>query len=473
MIAPDNAEGDTLQPAPFRQLRPWLHHLHDSDRLFVATPGTKLRHGVAALAKRLQRSSAVVCPSPDGHSIPVIANLLCDRGWFAEAMGVPEPDLLERYRAAAEAPLACREVSEAPVQDVVHRDDIDLCRMLPIPTHNELDSGPYITAGLFISRHPTTGEQNVCIHRCQISGPDRIGLLILPRHTAAFYRAAEADNEPLEVAIVIGVDPLTLLSSQAIAPLGQDELEIAGALHGVPLDVVRCRTNEVRVPADAEIVIEGRLLPQVREPEGPFGEFPQYYGPREDQHVMQVDAVTHRHRPIFHTILGGGLEHLLLGAIPREATLLSHLRRSFPNVRDVHLTQGGVCRYHLVVQLEKRSEGEAKNVALAAFGAHYDVKHVVVVDPDVNIHDDADVQWAISTRFQADRDLIVVSGTQASKLDPSTDKGVGAKMGFDATVPLDADPLTFKRIRVPGEDTLDLDAVRQGELSGGLREILG
>ncbi|MFN0262772.1 UbiD family decarboxylase [Tepidamorphus sp. 3E244] len=461
-----------MSTAPFHDLRPWLRHLAETDRLTITKPGVKLKHEVAAIAKRLQHDSAVLCPSPDGHDIPVMANLLCHRSWFAEALGVSESDLLERYRTAAENPIACNEVSEAPAQEVVH-EEVDINRLLPVPTHNELDSGPYITAALLISRNPRTGEQNVAIHRCQVSGPNRIGLLLLPRHTLAFHRVAEEAGDALDVALVIGIDPLTLLSSQAIAPLGQDELEIAGALHGRSLDVVKCRSNEVRVPANSEIVLEGRLLPKTFEPEGPFGEFPQYYGARSNQHVIEVDVVTHRRNPIFHTILGGGMEHLLLGAVPREATVLSLLKRSFPNVRDVHLTQGGVCRYDLVVKIEKRSEGEAKNVILGAFGAHYDIKHVTVVDTDVDIHNPNDVKWAVSTRFQADRDLVVVSGAQGSKLDPSTDKGVSAKMGLDATIPLEADEFTFKRIRVPGEDEVDLDALAHPDSASLVTQMLG
>jgi 2,5-furandicarboxylate decarboxylase 1 len=173
---------------------------------------------------------------------------------------------------------------------------------------------------------------------------------------------------------------------------------------------------------------------------------------------MQVDAVTHRERPIFHMIVGGGLEHLLLGAIPREATILATLRRSFPGVEDVHLSLGGVGRYHLYVRLRKTQEGEAKNVLLGAFAAHYDIKHAVVVDTDVDIHDPREVEWAVATRFQADRDLVVVAHAQGSKLDPSARDGVGAKMGLDATAPLDAPPMKFTRIRVPGEAEVDLAA---------------
>jgi 2,5-furandicarboxylate decarboxylase 1 len=370
------------------------------------------------------------------------------------------------------SPLPWQEVTSAPVQEVVHR-EVELGTQLPLPTHNEHDNGAYITAGLCIARNPATGVQNVSLHRLQLSGPNRLGALLLPRHTHIFYEMAERAGQPLDVAIVIGVDPLTLLSSQAIAPLDFDELTIAGALHGVPLRMVKCVTSELRVPAEAEIVVEGRMLPQVREPEGPFGEFPQYYGERAKRHVIEVTAVTQRKDALFHTIVGGGLEHLLLGGIPREATLLAHLRRSFPNVRDVHLARGGVCRYHLYVQIAKRQEGEAKNVMMGAFAGHYDVKHVIVVDEDVDIHNPTEVEWAVATRFQADKDLVIVPESQGSKLDPSTRNGVGAKMGMDATKPLDADEMKFKRIRVPGEDKIDLAKAVRPVPAASWRKALG
>ncbi|GJE44573.1 UbiD family decarboxylase [Methylobacterium soli] len=446
-------------PTPVRSLREWLDRLAETGRLSVARPGIGLRHEAAAVANRLDGSRASLFPQPGGHPGTIVSGLVSSRAWMAEALGTAQDRLVAHFQRAAAEPLPWRERETAPAQEMVHREGIDILKLLPVPTLNEHDSGPYISAGLMISRDPETGVQNVAILRCQISGPDRIGVLVLPRHTDNFYRKAEAQGQGLEVALVVGVDPACLLASQAIVPLGRDELEIAGALTGQPLDVVKCLTNDVRVPAEAEIVIEGRLLPEVREPEGPFGEFPQYYGERAKRHVMQVDAVTHRRNPIFHMIVGGGLEHLLLGAIPREATILATLQRSFPGVENVHLSLGGVGRYHLYVRLRKSQEGEAKNVLLGAFAAHYDIKHAVVVDTDVDIHDPKEVEWAVSTRFQADRDLVVVANAQGSKLDPSTRDGVGAKMGLDATAPLDAPPMKFTRIRVPGEAEVDLGAV--------------
>ena len=442
-------------PQPFRTLRDWLDHLAASERLAVVKPNANLRFEVAAYAKRLDGLRATVFPKPGGHPMPVVSGLVSDRGWIAEAMGVEPAEVLARFQEAALNPLPWQETASAPAQEVVHR-EIDLVRQLPLPTHNEHDGGPYISAGLMIVRNPKTGKQNVSIHRCQLTGPNRLGVLLLPRHTYMFFDMAEQAGQPLEAAIVVGIDPLTLLASQAIAPMDFDELEIAGALQGRPLPVVKCVTNAVRVPAEAEVVIEGRFLPNVREMEGPFGEFPQYYSDPAKRHVMEVTAVTHRKDAIFHTIVGGGLEHQILGAIPKEATLINSLRRNFPNVLDVHLSPGGVMRFHAFVKIRKRQEGEAKNVMMGAFAASFDLKQVVVVDDDVDIHNPTEVEWAIATRFQADRDLLIVPNSQNSKLDPTTDDGVGAKMGIDATKPLSAPEMTFKRIRVPGEETVDV-----------------
>jgi 2,5-furandicarboxylate decarboxylase 1 len=466
-------------PAPLLTLRSWLARLATSDRLATIEQPVDLKHQLAAIAKKLDGKKAAVFLNAGGHKMPVVSGFMSKRSWIAEAMGIEERDLLRRFRRAAEHPIASRVVQrkDASCQQVVHHDHIDLHALLPIPTHSEHDNGPYLTAGLVIARNPATGIQNVSINRIQVHAADRMAILMLPRHLYAFYQEAERAGQALDVAIAIGLDPLTMLASQAITPIDHDELEIAGALHGAPLPVVKCITNDVHVPAASEIVIEGRILPNVREPEGPFGEFPKYYSAREAREVIEVTAVTHVRDPIFHTIVPAEMEHLLLGAIPREATLLSHLQRSHPGVSDVELSVGGVCRYHLWVQFDKKREGEAKNVILSAFGAHYDIKQVVVVDRDVNVHDPAEVEWAIATRFQANRDLVVIEGAQGSILDPSTTvgqppdtpphlQGISAKMGLDATRPVSYSEHTFTRVRIPGQDQVDLDQLVEPDNRG-------
>ena len=456
----------------FTELRTWLSHLQNTDRIAVIKKGCDLQHRLPAIAKILDGEQATYFQNPKGFDMPVISGFMSKRSWIAEAMGVSEEELLPTFRRAAENPIPWNDIGEgtAPCHEVQIKKP-DLHKLLPIPTHSEHDYGPYITAGLVIARNPSTGKQNVSINRIQLHPTGRLGILMLPRHLFAFYKQAEKNNQALDVAIVIGVDPLTLLASQAIAPLDHDELEIAGALHGKALDVVKCKNSEIRVPVNAEIVIEGKILPHERELEGPFGEFPKYYSARENREVIQVDLLTHRKDAIYHTIIPAEMEHLLLGAIPRESTLLSHLQRSFQGVLDVHLSVGGVARYHLYVKLKKSQEGQPKNVIMAAFGAHYDVKQVIVVDEDVDVHQPQQVEWAVATRFQAHRDLIVIEGAQGSILDPSTtvewmkeggelvpphQQGLSSKMGLDATRPMNYQEHVFTRVRIPGEDTIDV-----------------
>jgi len=442
---------------PGANLRHWIDHLHQTDRVIVAPNSVKLEHELAAIAKRLDEKKAVLFPSPGGHSIPVVAGTLSSRAWIAEALGVGEDKLLERFQSIVKNPIPPVEVDRSDAYEIIKEGtEIDLLKLLPVPTHNEHDSGPYFSAGVLIMRNPTTGQQNVSINRCQISGKSRLGVLIATRDTRQFYNVAEKAGQALEVALVIGADPFVLLASQISAPHGQNELEYAGAMGGEPLPVVKCRTNNVRVPANAEIVLEGRVLPNVREAEGPFGEFPQLYGPRGDREVIEIDLVAQRRKPIFYTVVSGCREHLLLGSLPREAVVLSRLQMVFPNVRNVHISMGGVGRFHLYIQIQKRMEGEAKNILLAGLSQHFDFKLGMVVDEDINIFDPLDLEWAMATRFQADKDLLIVSGAQCSRLDPAAKEGFGSKLGIDATKPMNSEEMRFKRIHVIGEEKVDV-----------------
>jgi 2,5-furandicarboxylate decarboxylase 1 len=448
-------------------LRDWLARLEETDRLAIARPGQPLRFGVAGIANRYDGTKALLAPAPEGYPDGrIVTGLISRHEWMAESLGLRPEELVSEFQAAVENPIPPRTVTSAPCQETVHKDG-DLLNLLPIPTHNEHDSGAYITAGLIICRNPESGVQNVAIVRLQVSGPRTLGALLLPRHTLSFFASAENAGNDLDVAVVIGASPACLLASQAIVPMDFDEIGIAGALGQAPVDVVRCISSDLLVPANSEIVIEGRLAANRREPEGPFGEFPQYYGERADRHVIEIDCITTRRAPLYHTIVGGGLEHLILGAIPREATILKTMQNLFPCVTDVHLAPGGTCRYHLYVQTKPHQPGEAKNVIMGAFASHYDIKHVVVVNEDVDIRNSEMVEWAVATRFQADRDLVVVADTQGSKLDPSTQHGRGAKMGLDATIPHDADPFRFKRIRVPGQEDIVLSEVTDAQASLG------
>ncbi|MEQ8346874.1 MAG: UbiD family decarboxylase [Sneathiellaceae bacterium] len=421
-------------------LRSWLDRLQSRQLLAIANPGIALTHDLAAVLEHFMGRKAVLFPSPDGHAMPVVGGIVADRSWIADAMGIAPDTVLPAFSRAVAGALPWREVSaaEAPVQQVVHRGpDLDVMALLPVPVHSERDGGPFITGGLVGGCNPDTGRQNLSINRIQVFGRDKLGILMLPRDLHAYYQAAEARDAPLPITITIGHDPLTELASQAVAPRDLCELEIAGALQGAPLPVVKSLTNEVRVPANAEIAIEGLVLPHRRALEGPLGEFTRYYQYQELRPYVTVTAVTHRKRPIYRTIIPYGREPSFLGGVPREATLLQRLQVGFPNVSDLRLTLGSLCRFHVVIRMRKDQAGQAKQALLAVFGLHYDIKHAVAVDEDIDIHDDQAVDWAIATRFRADRDLLTVAGVQGSRLDPSSDPdGRNAKMGIDATVPL-------------------------------------
>jgi 2,5-furandicarboxylate decarboxylase 1 len=205
----------------------------------------------------------------------------------------------------------------------------------------------------------------------------------------------------------------------------------------------------VLVPADAEIVIEGRILPNVRREEGPFGEFTGHAVSKDERQVIEVTAVTHRRNYIFQDVHAGYTEHKLMGAVPREAALIKAVRQTVPTVKNVCMPVSGNCRFHAYIAIAKRTPGQAKNAICAAFASDMLLKHVVIVDEDIDVFDEEQVLWAVSNRFQADRGLVVIPNAQGSELDPSAGPGgVNAKMGLDATKPLSG---FAPELRVPDE----------------------
>jgi len=439
-------------------MREWLEVLAQEKLLKVVNRKVSLRFELAGVAKKADGRWAVQFNHPEDFSIPVVAGFAGSRAFLAKAMDVPVACASEHFASAQSHPAPCKLVGNqsAPVKEVICSPVNLDC--LPIPLHHEKDGGRYITGGIVVSKDPTSGANNVSIHRLQVLGPNRLGIMLLPRHLLHFYRVAEQTEKPLPIAIVIGIDPIVLLSSQAIAPLGFDEFTIASALYGRPLNLVKCESADLEVPAEAEIVLEGHILPAVREAEGPFGEYPKYYGPASPKPVVELTVMTTRKKPIYHTIVPATLEHMLLGSIAREGGMLQVIRNTVPNTVAVYLTPGGTCRYHAVVAIDKRNEGEAKNAMLAAFSSSQEIKRVVVVDKDVDIFDPVEVEWAMATRFQAGRDCTIITRALGNKLDPSSDDGVCDKMGIDATVPLGVDPFRYERIRIPGENEIDLES---------------
>jgi 2,5-furandicarboxylate decarboxylase 1 len=371
-----------------------------------------------------------------GFDIPVVGGLLSSPKRIALALGCEMSEVQARMAQATQKPLKPQpHKGAAPCQEVVDKKP-DLGRW-PIPTHSPLDAGPFITAGVAIARDPESGRHNLSYNRMQIYAPDRAGISMnLWRHIKAFFDKIEPQGKNLPFCVAIGPDPVVMMAG-AFRYDG-DEYEIAGALRGAPIPVVRAQTCDVMVPATAEIVIEGEVLAGVREMEGPMAEFTGHYSGADPKHVARITAITHRKQPIFQTMNGGGYEHVSVGnMITREPLLERFVKHISPRVKAVHLPpySGG---FTALIALENPQPGEAKNVALAAMAAHVNFKTVIVVDADVDIHDPADVLWALSTRARWDRGFSAIPGAHTNELDPSSDEhGIVAKVIIDATLPAD------------------------------------
>jgi 2,5-furandicarboxylate decarboxylase 1 len=417
-------------------LRGWLALLGEQGDLRRLAGPISGDQEVAAVLTACDGASAVLFDAVEGAAFPLIGNTTARRRHFGLALGCPDEDVVRRIGEAIAAPAPLVEVplSDAPVA-AVEEDGPDLLSDLPLPVQHEHDGGRYITSALVCALDPRTGLTNLSINRLQVAGPRELRALLLPGRLRQIFDHHEAQGADLPVALVIGVDPILTVASQAPAEADSDDLGIASALHPRPLEVVRLPGHPTPVPARAEMVLLGRLRAGRRAEEGPFGEYPRTYGPGGPAPVLELTRRFRREQPIVQTILSGGREHFWVGGLPREARLMSALTRAGAHAAAVRLTEAGSCRMHAVVSLRNAEPGSAFTAAMAMFAALAPLKQVVAVDDDVDVFDDEQVGWALATRFQADTDLMVVPRARGGGLDPSAGPGgVTAKLAMDATV---------------------------------------
>jgi len=362
-----------------------------------------------------------------------VGNLYSTRESVCAALGIEPQELVPKLLRASAKPLPPSEVKAPGFNDKVS-EKVDLTK-LPIPKFYPKDGGRYITAGVAVSEFE--GKRNVSFHRLMLLDKGRFAIRLVPRHLYTMYKASLAKGKDLPVAFCIGLSPSLLLAAATSTDFLQDEMEIASALNqectGHPLEIAKLRSGLV-VPAQSEYVLEGRLTAEMVE-EGPFVDITGTYDDVRKQPAFKVDRVYMRRDPIFQIVLPGGLEHYLLMGLPREPAIFKSVNQVVPLVHGVQLTEGGCCWLHGVVSITKNKEGDAVNAIMAAFTGHPSLKKVIIVDQDVDIYDDRQVEWAVATRFQAHRGLVVVKNAAGSSLDPSAE-GTTSKMGIDATKPI-------------------------------------
>ena len=401
-----------------------------------------------------------------GHPETAIAiGVLGSRKRVAALLDCPPEDLGKLLYRCAENPIDPIVVEgEAPCQEVVHLasdEDFDLNKLIPAPTNTPVDAGPYITLGMCYATHPDTGKSDVTIHRMCIQSKDELSIFLQPgsRHIGAMAERATELGIPLPISVSIGVDPAIEVTScfePPTTPLGFDELSIAGAVRGKPVELHRCVCINENCIAHAEYVIEGEIQPGIRVVEDQnshtgyaMPEFPGYNGVASHEcWLIKVKAVTHRKHPIMQTCIGPSAEHVSMAGIPTEASIYGMLEKAMPGkILNVHAHPSGGGKYMAVLQVKKTvptDEGKQRQAALLAFSAFQELKHVILVDEDVDIFDTDDVLWAMNTRFQGDRDIITIPGVRCHPLDPSAgpeysssieNRGISCKTIFDCTVP--------------------------------------
>lgn len=425
--------------------------------------------GAGGTVKRpTKEGPAMIFNNIKGHPDARVAiGLLASRKRVAALLDCRPEELGKTLYKSAENPiLPVLKDEPALCQEVVHRAEepgFDLNKLVPAPTNTPYDAGPYITLGMCYATHPETGAHDVTIHRLCIQGKDEISIFFTPgaRHIGAMAERAEALGKRLPISISIGVDPAIEIGScfePPTTPMGYDELSVAGALRNEPVKLTKCLTIDELAIANAEYVIEGEVIPGVRVVEDQnthtgfaMPEFPGYTGPAcPICSLIKVKAVTHRKNPIMQTCIGPSEEHVSMAGIPTEASIFGMVEKAMPGrLQNVYCCSAGGGKYMAVLQFQKRvasDEGRQRQAALLAFSAFSELKHIFLVDEDVDCFDMNDVLWAMNTRFQGDKDIITIPGVRCHPLDPSNDPaysdsirdhGIACKTIFDCTVPFE------------------------------------
>jgi len=428
-------------------LRDIIDFLKSLDELLVVDIPLSPKFEIAAALKVFD-GFPILFENVAGYNVRVVGGICSSKELVGKVLNVPFRTLHDALLDAIGNPMAPTITDNAPVKEKIEKPNLS---NLPILTHYERDAGPYITCGVVFARDLDGKFQNASIHRMLVLDEKTLVIRVVPRHLYYLLKQAEKLGRPLPIAIAIGLHPAVLLAAASSPPLGVDELHVANALMQNNLKVTYCNHSEILVPAESEIVLEGFIYPDKLAEEGPFVDITGTYDFKRNQPVVEIVEVMMRRNPIYQALLPAGIEHRFLMGFHREAQIRRYVSRVVPKVKDVRLSFGGCGWLHAIISIEKSSEGDGKNAILAAFAAHPSLKHVVVVDSDIDIYDLNSVEWAIATRFQAHKDLVVIKNVRGSSIDPSIDekKLLTSKMGIDATKPLDKPQSLFMKALIP------------------------
>jgi len=395
-----------------------------------------------------KEAPALLFEKVKGYPFPVVGNLLGTKKRLSMALGVNQENFFENALAKLEKripPVLLKD--RTPREVILQKAKIDLLKFLPILTHYAGDSGPYITSGITSARDPKDGNIGRGLHRMEVRAKNELGISLINPPLSEIYAQYKKENRRMEVATVIGVDPAILIGSISKIPRGVDKLSVAGGLKGKPIPTVKAETVDIDIPAHAEIVIEGFIDPKGKEKDGTLGESSGYYMTFSKSPTIHVMAITYRKEAIYQTIVPWSLEVDNLLYLVHGLDFVPKMTREIPSLKQIHLIPG-TFGSHVVMSIMTDHKGEVRR-ALSLALSFPNIKKAIIVDEDVDPEDDQEVEWALATRFQGDRDLIVLPDLRGQPIDPSSKEGfLTTKIGMDATRPKREG---FERVDVPKE----------------------
>mgnify|MGYP001807746285 FL=1 len=444
---------------PYQDLRAFLTALKNAGELVdIARPVSPKYDIAKALAKASAMQGPALMFTQTGTDFPLVAGVYGNRRLALLAFEATEQTIHEKVLKGINDPIGPVDFKgPPPCQEVVLTGDAIDVTKLPVPIYSPKDGGPYITAGIVVSENPETGIADIGNYRFQIHGPKEMGVFSASNHRFGKNMAhAIAMGKELHGAVVIGVDPLTMYSCQVQSSDSTDDWFVAGGLRGAPVELATTVSNGLKVPARAEIVIEFTVDTKAEKMEGPLGEYTGYYTPPSMKPVARITAITHRKGAIFQGLLTGKpiTENHVLKQIPFETSILRQFQAQFPTISDISINSSGGVQTYVVIAMKPRYAGEARHAILAAMASNLHPKWVIVVDPDIDIRNSAEVEWAQSFRVKPSQDVFIVDRTATAPLDPYTDGAFSSSVGIDATRPFGEE---FPDVsEVPGWKEFDL-----------------